>query len=412
MTAKALFPPRLLASVGLAVLLALVMVTAAWAAIEDQCDSEHCGGQRELLSTDGQDRESEDAASFEQLGEEVPVEAAEEPSNETSSNATLHLKREVPTLGAAKVSVLLGFCGLMVLWIIATIKWAVDGSLPARLAIWGLLPEAYAAITVRAVAALMRLKSGTLPVVMLRGCVTDSNAGELAEAIRAYGKKSDLQALELPYNRQLGEEGLKVLVDVVLQSGHPLEELDISYNPQLGDAATSVLRPLIEAKSSKLDTLRLADCGLRSSSLTALVACASRSRLKTLDLSGNALAGCGEQLVEVLEAPLLEEIALACCGLELEDVVAVAEQLPYTSLRSVQLAGNAIGAAGLEVLSQHLPSCQVDELGLEGNELKADDLHMLGTAWAKRPFSRLKLSGNPMSQEEVARFIQALRSMQ
>ena len=62
-----------------------------------------------------------------------------------------------------------------------TIKWSIDGSLPARLAIWGLLPEAFAAISVRAVANLLRLKTGTTPVVMLKSSVSDANAHELAD---------------------------------------------------------------------------------------------------------------------------------------------------------------------------------------------------------------------------------------
>eukprot|EP00913_Durusdinium_trenchii_P012180 g11440.t1 len=133
--------------------------------------------------------------------------------------------------------------------------------------------------------------------------------------------------------------------------------------------------------------------------------------MQTLDFSGNSLAGGGELLAEVMGAPVLEELCLAHCGLEFEDVEAVAQELPFTSLRSLQLAGNDLAAAGLKVLSEHLPKCRLDVLGLERNGLKSEDLSCLGQAWAKRPFSRLRLSGNQMSDEELKAFIDTLRSL-
>ena len=45
----------------------------------------------------------------------------------------------------------------------------------------------------------------------------------------------------------------------------------------------------------------------------------------------------------------LEELAVGHCGLTLEDVKCVAEELPFTSLRSLELAGNELRSAGLEV---------------------------------------------------------------
>merc|ERR1719188_909327 len=118
-------------------------------------------------------------------------------------------------------------------WTGATIKFAVDGSLPARLVMWGLLPEVYAAISVRAVAALLRLKTTETPVIVLRNCVTDAGAAELAQAIRQYGKRADLQVLELPHNPKLSEDGLRALVPVATEEGLNIQEFDLSYNSQL-----------------------------------------------------------------------------------------------------------------------------------------------------------------------------------
>jgi len=248
----------------------------------------------------------------------------------------------------------------------------------------------------------------------LRNCVTDSSAKELAEGVSLYGKKADLVALELPYNLQMGEKGLEVLVDSILKAEIPIEDLDLSYNPQLGDAAIKALQPMLDEKAAKLNSLRLQGCDVTAASLERLTARgrAERLRLQLLDLSGNALTGSGEAIGELMAMPILEELCLACCSLTYDDVKEIAEQLPYTSMKSLQLAGNGLGKAHLEALAEQLPECRLDELGLEGNEIKADDLGCLGTAWAKRPFSRLKLSGNLMSQSEIASFVLALRSLQ
>ncbi|CAE8653402.1 unnamed protein product [Polarella glacialis] len=410
-------PSRMPKVVGIMlILLAAAAVTAAWAAIDGDASNADCVAS--AVVPESLDAAQHSSASLAEESLQLPGVPGESLSSDPAISVHSPNARPVEgtegrqQLGVARLAVLFGFAAFIILWIIVTVKWAVEGSLPARLAIWGFLPEAYAAISVRAVVYLLRLKTTETPVVLLRNCVSDAGAKELAEALGQHGKKADLQALELPHNRQLGGEGIRAIVEVVLLEGVPLVEFDLSYNPQLGDAVVVALQPLMERKASKLNTLKLADCGLGLSSLRLLATGACKLRLQTLDLSGNALSGSGELLAELLEAPVLEELALACCGLELADVEAVAEQLPYTSLRTLQLAGNGIDSTGLRALAEHLPKSQIDELGLEGNEIKAEDLSPLGTAWAKRPFSRLRLNGNQMTQAQIASFVRTLRFMQ
>ena len=52
--------------------------------------------------------------------------------------------------------------------------------------------------------------------------------------------------------------------------------------------------------------VRLVDCGLLKEHLSLLTP-ASKLRFNMLDLSGNDLQGSGEVLVEIMEAPVLEE---------------------------------------------------------------------------------------------------------
>jgi hypothetical protein len=311
-----------------------------------------------------------------------------------------------------EISILLSLLGFVCLWILATLKFACDGSLPARLALWGLLPEAYAAVTVRAAVALLRLKTGETPVIVLRNCVSDANAQELADGMRMYGKKADLQALELPHNPGLGEAGLRALAEAASGKEATLQELDISYNPQFGGVCCAVLQPLFQGKTSKVTSLKLADCGLTEASLRTLAKGAETSKARTIDLSWNNLAGAGAVLADLCEAPMLEELILTRCSLQADDIVALAEQLPFTSIKSLQLGANRLGQDDLVVLAEQLPGSQVDELGLEGNELGPECFDHLGSAWAKRPFSRIRLHGNRISQQEFTTFIRTLKSLQ
>jgi len=390
------------------------VAAAALAVVEGQCDAAKgdpdCPGVP-LQSNPAAVLAAQEAAtdSSEATALVVESEAAAAATEAAAVNVTAVPREE---LGAFRVGFVLALLGFVILWIGGTIKFALDGSLPARLALWGLLPEAYAAISVRSVIALIRLKKNPTPVVVLRNCVTDAGAAELAGALRVFGKQAGLEALELPHNLEMGEAGLQHLASMALcAEGPQLQEIDISYNPQLGDGAVELLLPLLRPKASQVNTLRIADCSLTVGFIQQLAEKMATSKLRVLDISCNALAGAGEALASLCEAPVLEELALACCGLRPDDVEAVADQLPYTSLRSLQLGGNGFGGAGLRALAQHLPASQIDELGLEGNDIEAADLSDLGQAWAKRPFSRLRLSRNRMSQAEVSRFIRTLRSI-
>lgn len=390
---------------GLAAALLIATSTVVSLAAKGQCDMQdgQCSGSPSVLMQEASPTTA------------VPTEAEGADVSEQSGQSTKGRSEREPVriedLGFWRVGVVLMMLGGVVFWILCTIKFAIDGSLPARLALWGFLPEAYAAISVRAVVALIRLKSNPTPVIVLRNCVTDADAVELAEGLRRYGETADVQALEFPHNPKLGREGVRALVAVAMSEGSNLQELDFSYNPQLEGFVITELLPLFPSKVSKINTLKLADCGLNQAAVQKLGAGLQSSAIRTLDLSLNPLGGAGEALSTVCEAPVLDEITLTCCSLRVADVSAIAEQLPFTSIKCIQLGGNRIGAAGLAALVEHLPTSQIDELGLESNDLEAKDLSILAEAWVKRPFSRVRLSGNRMSNEEIAAFVNTLKTL-
>lgn len=320
-----------------------------------------------------------------------------------------------PELGIMRLGLVLGMLLFILAWLLMMVKFACDGSLPARLAQWGLLPEAYAAISVRAVYHLLRLKENPTPVIVLRNCITNENAPLLAMAMDQFGDHADLQALEFPHNPQLNATGLRHIMESVLRPTSKVVELDFSYNPQFGDSAVPALRPALEEKASKITVLKLSDCGFSHAGLSQLAQASTKSKLRTLDLSWHCLKDSGDLVASITEnAPMLEELILNCCELEADDVATLAEQLPYTSIKTLQLGGNRFGSLGLEKLCEHLPTSQVDELGLEGVGLEAgcDGLGALAAAWVKRPFSRLLLRGNRMTDDDIRAYVNTLKSMQ
>lgn len=314
-------------------------------------------------------------------------------------------------LAPGRLALALVFLGAVTAWIVFLLKSAWDGSLPARLALWGFLPEAYAAISVRSVVALLRLKDHSTPVILLRECVTDANAQDLAEAMRKY-TKAEVEALELPSNPRLGVIGVGRIVEAAMCEESQLSELDLSMNSQLGDAVISVLRPLLEG--TKLASLKLAECGLTGAGIQELAQIVTKSRLRTLDLSANNFVGVNEALAAIVEAPpYLEELVLQSCNLGAGEVSSVSEELPYTSIRSLKLGGNGFGSEGLVALCKHLTESQIDELGLEYTSLEVgcDGLSALAASWANRPFARLWLAGNKLSPEQSQEYIRTLKSL-
>mmetsp|Transcript_22201 Transcript_22201/g.40857 ORF Transcript_22201/g.40857 Transcript_22201/m.40857 type:complete len:393 (+) Transcript_22201:64-1242(+) len=354
----------------------------------------------------------EQCAAIGNLDEEGPVQNAQLVNTQLAVGEE-PVTLEIKPVARGRLAILAVMFGTVLAWTVVICKFTCDGSLPARLAIWGFLPEAFAAISVRAVIALLRLKDGPLPVIYLRQCVDDDGALQLAEAIRKYRKKAELAVLEVPQNPNLTLRGLAELVAVMIEDESEICELDVSYNPQLGNECVTTLMPLLSMKS-KVKTLKLADCGLQGQGLQALAIAAKKSKVAVLDLSYNSFGGATNALVAILESPtMLTELKLDCCELALAEIRVIATELPHTSIDTLSLAGNGLGSDELVALSEGLPGSLVRELHLENNDIDAGcpGLTALASAWVKRPFARVMLAGNNMSDDEVVEYIQTLRTL-
>jgi len=224
-------------------------------------------------------------------------------------------------------------------------------------------------------------------------------------------EREEVQGLELCDNPTMSCESLGSIVESLLEC--KLRALDLSHNPHLGDSMIAAILPLLRAKSSPLTDLKLANCGLTVAGLEWLVKVAKKSRLRLLDISCIQIRDESELIEQVLELPIIQELVICCCDLGPEEVRTIAEGLPFTSIKSLNLAGNAFGSEGLVHLASKLPESMVVDLDLSGVGIEAEceGLSQLAKAWVKRPFSQLCLNNNAMTQLGILNFIDTLRTL-
>jgi len=244
----------------------------------------------------------------------------------------------------------------------------------------------------------------------------DVSAKTLADAIRDYIEKEELleavlHCVDLCQNPKMSCESLGRILELLME--YQIQAVDLSCNPHLGDSMVATIQPLLEAKKSHLADLKLAGCSLTVAGLKWLVKVASKSRLRLLDISYIRIRDESELIEQVLELPMIEELALRFCDLGPSDVRTIADSLPFTGVKSLDLAGNTFGCQGLVHLASKLPESMVEKLDLSkvGIEAKCEGLSQLAKAWAKRPFPKLYLQNNPMGSAEVMNFITALQTL-
>ncbi|ROJ33222.1 NACHT, LRR and PYD domains-containing protein 3 [Anabarilius grahami] len=201
-------------------------------------------------------------------------------------------------------------------------------------------------------------------------------------------------------------EGCAALASALRSNSH-LRELDLTEN-KIGDGGLTLLSDGLKDPHCKLEKLTLWNCNITDEGCAALAsALRSNSHLRELDLTENKLGDGGLTLLsDGLKDPhsKLEKLKLYDCGVTAEGGAALATILRSNShLRELDLTWNKIGGGGLILLSDGLdPHCNLEKLRLRYCNITAVGCATLALALRSNShLQELDLSGNNLRHASV-----------
>ncbi|XP_062479352.1 NACHT, LRR and PYD domains-containing protein 6 isoform X2 [Pezoporus occidentalis] len=203
----------------------------------------------------------------------------------------------------------------------------------------------------------------------------------------------------------------------VLGTSPALAELGLAGNKDLGDEGVRMLCEGLRRGAGPLRELRLGGCSITAAGCRALASVlAAAPGLALLDLSDNAVGDGGvRELCAALRGPGrgLRKLELWQCGLTELSCETLAAVLPDSpSLAELHLGGNAVGDGGVKRLSPGLrdPRCRLRSLRLWQCGLTELSCETLAAVLPDSPsLAELHLGGNAVGDGGVKRLSPGLR---
>jgi hypothetical protein len=233
--------------------------------------------------------------------------------------------------------------------------------------------------------------------VMLQN-VKDSNVPTLIRVLKL--PSTDVAELEISQSSALSVEGLSAVANEGALQG--LEQFSLFEQMHFeSEQATKLIGDILRG-SPKLESIRLCACNLTESGFSsadgkAILEQLISSSVRGFNLSGNPLRGIGSLFASKLvgnPSSMLQSLVLNGCELDDDDVIAIADEVEWSSIKELQLAANGFGDRGAETLLNHLASSVVDALDVRQNKLTRAIFPAVTRAFAQRPIPSLRIAGN------------------